>query len=108
VLLSAAPLIAPGLHSSTRDVLYMTTVKIDGVDYQLQMDTGSSDLWVNTTKVPTTLVRIPTFVPDATISSHAFTHTSPHDLPAISNLSLLHRLRFRTTSPMALGMLTGI
>jgi hypothetical protein len=52
-----------------RDVLYMTTVKIDGVDYQLQMDTGSSDLWVNTTKAPTTLVRVPTFTPDTGIYS---------------------------------------
>lgn len=45
----------------------MATVKIDGVDYQLQMDTGSSDLWVNTTKVPTTLVRIPTSTSDDSI-----------------------------------------
>jgi hypothetical protein len=91
-----------------RDVVYMATVGIDGVDYQLQMDTGSSDLWVNTTKVPTTLVRLPTFVPDATTSSHASPRTTAQYLPAIPNSSFFYRLIFRTTSPTALGMLTGI
>lgn len=71
MLLSPSLLNAPRFHSSTNDVLYMATLKIDGVDYQLQMDTGSSDLWVNTTKVPTTLVRVIAFVPGATPSPHA-------------------------------------
>ncbi|PVF99939.1 acid protease [Serendipita vermifera] len=32
---------------STRDVLYIANVTIDGTSYPLQMDTGSSDLWAN-------------------------------------------------------------
>ena len=88
-----------------RDVLYMATLKIDGVDYQLQMDTGSSDLWVNTTQVPTILVRVPL---DATTSSHTPPRTSPQYLPVISNSPFFYRLSFPTTSPMALGMLTVI
>ncbi|KAG8748956.1 hypothetical protein FRC14_001801, partial [Serendipita sp. 396] len=33
--------------SSTQDVLYIANVTIDGIVYPLQMDTGSSDLWVD-------------------------------------------------------------
>ncbi|CCA68119.1 related to aspartic peptidase A1-Laccaria bicolor [Serendipita indica DSM 11827] len=33
--------------SSTRDVLYIANVTIEGRSYPLQMDTGSSDLWVD-------------------------------------------------------------
>jgi len=33
--------------SSTQDVLYIANVTIEGVEYSLQMDTGSSDLWVD-------------------------------------------------------------
>src|SRR5258706_2544127 len=70
----------PRFHSSTRDVLYLATLKIDGVDYQLQMDTGSSDLWVNTTMVPTTLVRVLAFIPSATASHHASPRTLAHTI----------------------------
>lgn len=66
----------------------MTTVKIDGVDYPLQIDTGSSDLWVNTTKLPTTLVRIPTFAPDNSIPYFpSFLPSTPNDTSR--NISLL-------------------
>lgn len=33
--------------TSTRDVLYIANVTIEGTSYPLQMDTGSSDLWVD-------------------------------------------------------------
>lgn len=35
------------IDSTTRDILYIANVTIDGVEYPLQMDTGSSDIWVN-------------------------------------------------------------
>lgn len=34
-------------YSSTRDVLYIANVTVEGVEYPLQMDTGSSDLWLD-------------------------------------------------------------
>ncbi|KAI0832488.1 acid protease [Trametes gibbosa] len=37
----------PGtLHSSFHDLLYIANVTVGGTDYPLQLDTGSSDLWV--------------------------------------------------------------
>lgn len=35
------------MRSSTRDVVYLANVTIDGNSFPLQMDTGSSDLWVD-------------------------------------------------------------
>lgn len=35
------------MRSSTRDVVYLANVTIDGTSFPLQMDTGSSDLWVD-------------------------------------------------------------
>lgn len=41
-------LIAENLfHSSTRDIIYIANVTIEGNIYPLQIDTGSSDLWVD-------------------------------------------------------------
>lgn len=42
--------------SSTSDVLYIANVTIDGTSYPLQMDTGSSDLWVQTGSTPANVV----------------------------------------------------
>lgn len=38
--------------SSVRDIVYMATVTLAGKEYAVQIDTGSSDLWVRSDKIP--------------------------------------------------------
>ncbi|KAG8753314.1 hypothetical protein FRC12_011584 [Ceratobasidium sp. 428] len=37
--------------SSVRDIVYMTTVTVAGREYQVQIDTGSSDLWIRSDSI---------------------------------------------------------
>lgn len=41
-----------GQLSDTLDVVYFSTITVGGQQYQVQLDTGSSDLWVNATLQP--------------------------------------------------------
>jgi hypothetical protein len=42
--------------ATTNDILYLANVTIDGTSYPLQMDTGSSDLWLQLQNTPTNVV----------------------------------------------------
>ena len=42
--------------ATTNDILYIANVTIDGTSYPLQMDTGSSDLWLQLQSTPTNVV----------------------------------------------------